>query len=84
MKYNSFVNPFISCKTDIIISNDNDNATCLIHVHMYITGARAGYNTIVTMDLQFAWKSFFVGSILNSNLFVSPFSSDAYRPHNTL
>ena len=51
--------------------------------------AGAGYKevtlkTMATMDLQFCMgASFFVGSILNRNFFVTPFSSDAYRPHNT-
>ena len=31
MKYNSFVNPFISCKTDII------NDVLYMHVYTYIT-----------------------------------------------
>ena len=30
---------------------------------------------------NFAWKSFFLASILNSNFFVNSFTSDAYRPH---
>ena len=42
MKYNSFVNPFISCKTDIIISHYN--ATMYIHVHAYNAGA--GYKEV--------------------------------------
>ena len=37
---------------------------------------------MATMDLQFCMEaSFFLGSILNGNFFVNPFSSDAYRPN---
>ena len=45
MKYNSFVNRFISCKTDIIISN---NTLCIIRTCMYIIhyNAGAGYKEV--------------------------------------
>ena len=55
---------------------------CVIHYN-----AGAGYKAWQQKPkwtCNFAWKSFFLGSILNSNFFVNPFSSDAYRPHNTL
>ena len=39
MKYNSFVNPFISCKTDIIISNN----TAIYNV---VYNAGAGYKEV--------------------------------------
>ena len=44
MKYNSFVNPFISCKTDIIISN---NTATMYYTCMYIHyNAVAGYEEV--------------------------------------
>ena len=54
-----------------------------MHVH-YNAGAGCEEVTLKNHGNNFAWKSLFLGSILNGNFFVNPFSSDAYRPHNTL
>ena len=44
MKYNSFVNPFISCKTDIIILHYN---ATMYYTCMYIQyNAGAGYKEV--------------------------------------
>ena len=55
MMYNSFVNPFISCKTDIISNNTVYN---VMYIHY---NAGAGYKTMATkaeMDLQFCMEIF--------------------------
>ena len=41
MKYNSFVNPFISCKTDIIITT-----TYVLYMHVHTLHAAAGYKEV--------------------------------------
>ena len=75
MKYNSFVNPFIFCKTDIIISVLYNACTYITTQELVIvTLKNHGNNGLAILH----------GNILNSNFFVNPFSSDAYRPHNTL
>ena len=48
MKYNSFVNPFISCKTDII------NNVLYMHVECMVIKSK----TMATMDLQFCMEIF--------------------------
>ena len=77
MKYNSFVNPFISCKTDIVISLKCYN---VMYIHYNAGAGYKAWQQKPKWTCNFAWKSFFLGSILNSNFFVNPFSSDAYRP----
>ena len=78
MKYNSFVNPFISCKTDNIISHYKANAYC--------NNAGAGYKEVTLKNhgnnglaILHGNLSSYIGSIPNNNFFVNPFSSDAYR-----
>ena len=83
MKYNSFVNPFIPCKTDIIIFN------IIMYLHIYITMQLLVIKKYVTLRkhgknglaiLHGNFSSYTIESILNSNFFVNPFSSDMYRP----
>ena len=82
----SFVNPVILTSFLIIHYNATMYYTC-----MYIYyDVGTGYKEVTLKNhgskrtCNFAWKSFFVGSILNCNIFNSPCSCDACQSHNTL
>ena len=74
VKYNVFVNPFTSCKTDIIICyNAGHTYTMQELVKEVINHSNNGFAILHGIN-----KAFSLAGILNYNFLINPFSSDMH------
>ena len=79
MKYNSFVNLFLVKLTSSLHYNATMYYTC-VYIHY---NAGAGYTEVALKNQGNNGLTILHGN-MNSNFFINPLSSDAYRPHDTL
>ena len=76
MKYNFFVNPFPSCKTHIIICNNTGRTYTMQELVKEVTLINHSNNGFA--NLHGINQAFSLGSILNYNFLINPFSSDTH------